>query len=136
MAVVIGHIQYTFVLVRPLYVNIIGENAGEVVFTHEEIVFGQFREGDKVLVIDDVFDTGKTAAAVRRKMDSVGAEMRLACVYWKPEKNITDLAPDYFVKDVGGDWIVFPHEMEGLSDEELARKDPKLAELLISLRDT
>ncbi len=108
----------------------IGENAGEVVFTHEEIVFGLFRKGDKVLVIDDVFDTGKTAAAVRRKMEELGIEMRLACVYWKPQKNTTNLKPDYFVKDVGSEWIVFPHEIDGLTPAEIAEKDPALTSLL------
>ena len=108
----------------------IGENAGEVVFTHGEIVFGQFRKGDKVLVIDDVFDTGKTAAAVRRKMEAIGVEMRLACVYWKLQKNTTSLKPDYFVKDVGSEWIVFPHEIDGLTPAEIAEKDPILASLL------
>ena len=112
----------------------IGENAGEVVFTHGEIVFGLFRKGDKVLVIDDVFDTGKTAAAVRRKMESIGVEMRLACVYWKPQKNTTDLKPDYFVKDVGSEWIVFPHEIDGLTPAEIAEKDPNLASLLSTAR--
>jgi hypoxanthine phosphoribosyltransferase len=108
----------------------VGENPGEVVFTHGDIVFGMFRRGDKILVVDDVFDTGKTAAAVKRKMDEIGVDMRMACVYWKPEKNTTGLAPDYFVKDVGGNWIVFPHEIEGLSPEEVVRKDRTLAGLM------
>ena len=110
----------------------IGENAGEVVFTHGDMVFGTFRNGDRVLVIDDVFDTGKTAAAVKGKMDSIGAEMRLACVYWKPEKNMTSLKPDFYVKDVGQDWIVFPHEIDGLGADEIMEKDPILADLLRS----
>ena len=88
------------------------------------------RPGDKVLVVDDVFDTGKTAKAVSERVAKTGAEMRLACVYWKPEKNRTDMKPDYFVKDVGLDWIVFPHEIEGLTREEIAVKDPLLASLL------
>ena len=108
----------------------IGANPGGVAFTHGEIVFGMLRKGDKVLVVDDVFDTGKTAAAVREKLDAVGAEMRMACVYWKPEKNVTTLKPDYFVKDVGLDWLVFPHEIEGLSRDEIMRKDPLLPTLL------
>jgi len=108
----------------------IGKNAGEVVFTHADIVFGMLRQGDRVLVVDDIFDTGKTAKAVKERLDAVGAEMRMACVYWKPEKNLTDLRPDYFTKDVGSEWIVFPHEIEGLAPEEVAEKDPVLAGLL------
>lgn len=108
----------------------VGENAGEVVFTHADIVFGMLREGDRVLVVDDVFDTGKTAAAVKARLDAIGAEMRMACVYWKPAKNTTDLAPDWFTRDVGAEWIVFPHEIDGLSANEIAEKDPALADLL------
>ena len=110
----------------------IGENAGEVRFTCEEIVFGMFRAGDKVLVVDDVFDTGKTAAAVKRRFDALGVEMRFGAVYYKPEKNVTDIVPDYWVRDVGREWLVFPHEIEGLSEAEIAEKDPLLSELLAS----
>jgi len=108
----------------------IGESTGRVEFTHGDIVFGMFRRGDKVLFVDDVFDSGTTAAAVREKVDAIGAEMRLACVYWKPEKNVTRLRPDYFVRDVGGEWIVFPHEIEGLAPDEIVEKDADLARLL------
>lgn len=108
----------------------IGSNPGGVEFTHGDIVFGMLRKGDRVLIVDDVFDTGKTAAAVKARIDAVGAEMRMACVYWKPQKNVTTLKPDYYVRDVGLDWIVFPHEIEGLTKDEIAVKDPMLAELM------
>jgi len=108
----------------------IGENAGIVKFTHGDLVFGQLRKGDKVLIVDDVFDTGKTAKAVKERVDATGAEMRLACVYWKPGRNTTDLRPDYYYRDVGDEWIVFPHEMEGLEPDELKTKDPVLAQLV------
>ena len=109
----------------------IGSNPGIVEFTHGDIVFGMLRKGDKVLVVDDVFDTGKTAAAVKARIDAVGAEMKMACVYWKPQKNITALQPDWYVKDVGLDWIVFPHEIEGLTPDEVREKDPELAMLMV-----
>ena len=110
----------------------IGENAGDVVFTLGEEIFGMLRPGDKVLVVDDVFDTGKTARAVKSRIDAAGAEMRMACVYWKPEKNKTDMKPDYYTKDVGLEWIVFPHEIEGLTPAEIAEKDSLLASLTLT----
>ena len=88
-----------------------------------------------MLVVDDVFDTGKTALAIKERVEATGAEFRIACVYWKPEKNITNIKPDYFVKDVGNEWIVFPHEIEGLSTLEENEKDPKLAKLLVTARE-
>ena len=108
----------------------IGQNDGKVIFTHGEMIFGMFRKGDKVLFIDDVFDTGKTASAVREEVKKIGAEMRLACVYWKPEKNKSDMKPDYYTKDIGNDWLVFPHEIEGLTSGEIAVKDPVLFDLM------
>ena len=44
----------------------IGQSQTEVVFSHAEDIFASLEPGTKVLVIDDVFDTGRTAAAVRR----------------------------------------------------------------------
>ena len=108
----------------------IAQNEGEVVFHGGEAVFGSVRPGDKVLVVDDVFDTGKTAAAVHAEMRRLGADLRMACVYWKPAMNKTQLKPDYFARDMGDDWIVFPHEIEGLSPADIREKDPLLARLL------
>jgi len=81
--------------------------------------------------VDDVFDTGKTAVAIKSKLEGLGVEMRLACVYWKPGKNTTSLSPDYFAKELDDSWIVFPHEMVGLAKEEILEKDELLAGLVL-----
>lgn len=107
----------------------IGENPGDVVFEHADCVFDSLAPGERVLVVDDVFDTGKTAAAVHGVLGGRGIELRLAAVYWKPDANQTPFEPDYFVRKLPADWIVFPHEMDGLALEELKEKDPFLAEL-------
>ena len=108
----------------------IGSNEGEVVFTLGDEVFGMLGRGERVRFVDDVFDTGKTAEAVCARMAGVDAEMKFACVYWKPGKNRTSLRPDFFAKDIGEDWIVFPHEIDGLSADEIREKSPLLADLL------
>lgn len=108
----------------------IGQNENKVAFLLGDAIFGMFRQGDKVLFIDDVFDTGKTAAAVMEQMKETGADAKIACVYWKPEKNRTTLRPDFIAKDIGTEWIVFPHEIDGLTPEEIATKDPELAALM------
>lgn len=111
------------------YTNI-GENEGQVGFMLGEAIFGMFHSGDRVLFIDDVFDTGKTAAAVMERMRGIGADAKIACVYWKPAKNTTNLVPDYIAKDIGSDWIVFPHEVDGLTPDEIREKDASLAALM------
>lgn len=111
----------------------IGENDGEVKFSFADDAFGSLKVGSRVLVVDDVFDSGKTAVAIREKLRNLpcgAVEMRFAAVYWKPEKNTTDMTPDYCVNKVGNDWLVFPHEIEGLTAAEVAEKDPELAKIL------
>jgi hypoxanthine phosphoribosyltransferase len=107
----------------------LGCNEGEVVFTLAEETFAFFKSGDKVLFVDDVFDTGKTAAAVFKRLEGTLVDAKIACVYSKAVKNTTNITPDFVVKDVGSDWLVFPHEMEDLPLSEIAIKDPLLAEL-------
>ena len=107
----------------------IGQSQTEVVFSHADTVFAALEPGTKVLVVDDVFDTGRTAAAMRKKLAERQCETKIACVYWKPSKNVTDGKPDFHVRELE-DWIVFPHEIEGLTPEEIAQKDPELAALL------
>ena len=46
---------------------------------------------------------------------------------------VTGEEPDFHVRKLD-DWIVFPHEIDGLSDAEVARKDPALAELVARAR--
>ena len=111
----------------------IGENGGGVKFVLGDETFAMLAPGERVLVVDDVFDTGRTAAAIKARLESAGVDLRLAMVYWKPGKNVTTLRPDYFVRDVGNEWIVFPHEIEGLSRDELRRKNPLLADMLATI---
>ena len=108
----------------------IGQTSGCVKFTHGDALFSEIKPGQRVLVVDDVFDTGTTAAAISERLAAIGAEMRFACVYWKRGNNKTTLSPDYFVSDPGDEWIVFPHEIEGLSREQIAEKDPMLEKLI------
>jgi hypoxanthine phosphoribosyltransferase len=108
----------------------IASNDGELQFDGGEEVFSSIAAGDRVLVIDDVFDSGKTAVAVKQRIEQKGAKMRFASVYWKVANNRSELKPDYYVNSRLADWIVFPHEIEGLSEEERLEKDPHLSRLV------
>lgn len=111
----------------------IGCNEGAVQFTLLNEVLAAFNEGEKVLVVDDVFDTGKTAKALFERLEAKGVDSRFACVYFKPKNNSTSMRPYYFVNEMGEEWLVFPHEIEGLSLEEVRQKSSVLAELIDGL---
>ena len=77
----------------------------------------------KVLLVDDVFDTGISIAGVfeafkKRFGDNMPEDIRVATVHYKPERNQTDRKPEYYVKETN-QWIVYPHELEGLTKDEL-----------------
>lgn len=104
--------------------------AQRVVFENAEEVFASVVRGSRVLVVDDVLDSGNTARAMLGRLAPLGADARLATVYWKPNPAQAGLRPDYYVREIS-DWIVFPHELDGLTPEEAGRKDPVLSELLV-----
>ncbi|MCM8558396.1 phosphoribosyltransferase [Sphingomicrobium sediminis] len=89
---------------------------------------------DRLLVIDDVFDTGKSIQAFLEELrarcrHNMPRETRIATVYYKPSRNQTDLKPDYHVHECD-DWLVFPHEICGLSEEEIAAHKPQAETIL------
>lgn len=75
-----------------------------------------------VLVVDDIFDSGSTVRAVREKLLETTDCVRVATLYYRPAHNITDFTPDFYLKETDT-WLVFPHELVGLTPEEIKRKD-------------
>lgn len=107
----------------------IDEKNDKVDFENADTLFDGISPSAKILFVDDVFDSGQTAAAVHKRFSHRIGELKFAAVYWKPTKNTTSITPDYHLKETE-EWIVFPHEMMGLDDEEIAVKNPALHKLL------
>jgi len=64
-------------------------------------------KGKKVLVVDDVADTGESLRLVRSHLGERGAtEIKIATIYYKPW---SVLVPDYYEKETSL-WIIFPWE--------------------------
>lgn len=84
----------------------------------------------RVLVIDDIFDSGHTLAAVREALAPRAAEIRTATLYLRTGHREADRLPDYVLLETDR-WIVFPHELEGLTPDELRQKDPEIADMVL-----
>lgn len=89
---------------------------------------------DRVLIIDDVFDTGNTIVAVidelrRRARDNTPDDIRVAVPWFKPSRNETDIVPDYFLHETA-EWLVFPHELDALTPDETRQVRPALYEIV------
>ncbi len=70
------------------------------------------------LIVDDIFDTGKTIQEVTDDLYKQGAaSVKSACMYYKPGKREVALKPDFFVEEYDG-WVDFAWEkdLEGLLD--------------------
>ncbi|MHC8441370.1 MAG: phosphoribosyltransferase [Candidatus Eutrophobiaceae bacterium] len=91
---------------------------------HEE-----FRACARLLLVDDVFDTGRTFCAVRRciKQRLPHIDLRIATPWSRPANNQTNMAPNYCLRQTR-DWLVFPHELCGLDAAELRSGKPELRE--------
>ncbi len=90
--------------------------------------------GDSLLIVDDVFDSGRSVAALikaikRQSRLNTPGDIRVACPWYKPGKNAVGFEPDYFLHE-SEDWLVFPHELDGLDMDEIARGKSDLAGIL------
>jgi uncharacterized protein len=87
------------------------------------------RPESRVLIVDDIFDSGSTMEKVVEALLPHVREIRVATLFYKEASNVTSLVPDYYQYKTDN-WIVFPHELSGLSMEEIRLKDPFVYELL------
>ncbi|TET20785.1 phosphoribosyltransferase [Candidatus Bathyarchaeota archaeon] len=61
----------------------------------------------KVLVVDEIADTGKSLRLIQSHLKKQGAsEIKIATIYYKPWSVVT---PDYYEKESSA-WVVFPWE--------------------------
>ena len=83
---------------------------------------------NSILIVDDVFDSGRSIASVLERISVLSRRnapeiIRIATVYYKPKKRKVDIVPDYYIHETD-DWLVFPHELEGLTPEEVSASKP------------
>jgi uncharacterized protein len=67
--------------------------------------------GRNVLIVDDVWDSGRTASAVKKKVLLASPEaVSVAVLHYKPTQSVVrDSEPDHYAA-VADDWLVYPWE--------------------------
>ncbi|WP_328189782.1 phosphoribosyltransferase [Marinobacter sp. OP 3.4] len=93
---------------------------------------------DRLLIVDDVFSTGYSIAAVLNRLNrqlkrNMPADTRVATLYQRPGAARAGIAPDYSLHQTE-DWLVFPYEINGLTREEIDTHKPYLGPILDSVR--
>lgn len=87
-----------------------------------------------LLIVDDVYDSGRSIEAViaqlsERTRRNTPESIRVATPWFKPGSNTTERLPDYYLHETDR-WLVFPHEVQGLTDREIARDKPEIHKIM------
>ncbi len=103
-----------------------------------DYIINKVTPDDRLLIVDDVFDTGHTIAAVLEEIRAQARgntpnDMRVAVPWFKPSRNQTELTPDFFVHETDA-WLVFPHELDALEPDEMRRERPDLHDVVMPLK--
>lgn len=132
-------IKTDHIAIRTSYYRTIGKTKRRVQVHGLGYIVDRINQNDGLLIVDDVFDTGNSIDAVFRHLSerarrNMPEDIRVATPWYKPSKNQTDRTPDYFIHETDR-WLVFPHELQGLSIDEIALgKGQQVASILQSVR--
>jgi hypoxanthine phosphoribosyltransferase len=85
--------------------------------THERPVIGHFPAdellgGRRVLVVDEVWETGETMTEVLARLRAAGATPISAVVHYKPGRSRVPGTPDHYAATVD-DWVTYPYKAGG-----------------------
>jgi len=126
------------IAIRTASYHNIDEQASEVQVFSLSYLVKKMSADDSLLIVDDVFDTGRSVDAVIERLKvllrrNFPKDVRIAVPYYKPSRNQTDRAPDYFLHETE-QWLKFPHSLEGLTREEVEKNRPELYDILKSAK--
>jgi hypoxanthine phosphoribosyltransferase len=126
-------VESDHIAIRTSYYSSIGQRNDKVQVYGLSYLIKNLESEDSLLIVDDVFDTGNSINQIIIDIQTAckknTPEVRIATPYFKPAQNKTNRNPDYFLHETDK-WLVFPHELEGLSVEEITNNKPELKALL------
>lgn len=113
--------------IRTSRYNGIGDAEEEVNVTGLGYFFGLVNADSKLLIVDDTSDAGTTVdAVINETHELMGSntprDIRVAVVHDKPNHNKTGRVPDFCLYETDH-WLVYPHEIMGLTEEEIRIKN-------------
>tara|TARA_B100000427_G_scaffold163454_1_gene135876 strand:+ start:700 stop:1266 length:567 start_codon:yes stop_codon:yes gene_type:complete len=121
------------IAIRTSHYRGIDDRNSEVQVYGLNYVIKQVESDDSLLIVDDVHDTGvsieKIVSDLQAACKKNTPEIRVATPYFKPGKNKTTRTPDYHLHETDK-WLVFPHELDGLSIEEIRANKPEISDLI------
>lgn len=85
--------------------------------THDAPVVGHFPDasllaGQRVLVVDEVWETGETMTEILARVRAAGGTAVSAVVHYKPGRSRVGGVPDHWAATVD-DWVTYPYKAGG-----------------------
>ena len=116
------------------YAGHIDERSSDIRIHSMSYLIKNITAEDRLLIVDDVFDTGHTIQAVishlrEKARRNTPLEIKVATPYYKPEKRQVDIMPDYYLHETQA-WLKYPHSLEGLSVQEIKAHRPAIYEII------
>ena len=125
------------IAIRTSHYKGIDERDSQVQVYGLNYIIKQVESEDSLLIVDDVHDTGISIQKIILDLQTAckknTPEIKVATPYFKPMKNKTDRKPDFYLHETEK-WLVFPHELEGLSMDEIIEFKPELSELVKKIK--
>ncbi|MDH3713492.1 MAG: phosphoribosyltransferase family protein [Gammaproteobacteria bacterium] len=133
-------VQSDHISIRTSSYTGIGERTAHVRVHGLSYMIRNVNAEDALLIVDDVYDSGLSIEAIIETIHlkarrNAPQDIRVATAYFKPGNNRTEREPDYYVHNTDN-WLVFPHELDGLSIEEIVENKPGMRALLDELPAT
>ena len=114
-----------------------GKQGKEVQVHGLNYVIKKVESEDSLLIVDDVHDTGLSINQIIKNLNNACKKntpnIKVATPYFKPDKNKTDREPDYYLHKTDK-WLVFPHELEGLTRQEMIDHKPELSDIFQKIK--
>lgn len=121
---------------QPSYQETVAAAGAEIRVHGTQYLLENLNADDSLLLVDDVFSTGKSMEAVIQRLSrhlkrNMPQDVRIATLWDRPSFRESEIDP-HFYQHRTEDWLVFPYEMSGLTIDEIREHKPFLAPYLQS----
>jgi len=132
-------VETDHIAIRTSSYHSIDQQAAHVKVYNLSYLIKKISAEDRLLIVDDVYDTGKSIEAIIDALKNatrlnMPEEVKVAVPYYKPSRNKTDRVPDFYLHETD-QWLKFPHSLEGLTLQEVKDNRPELHDILMSAQN-
>lgn len=127
-------IQADNIAIRTASYSGIDQQARQVQVFDLNYLVKNVQQHDRLLIVDDVFDTGRSIEAIinelqRKARLNTPADIRVAVPYYKPARRQIEREPNFYLYETI-EWLKYPHSLEGLSAAEIQAHRPAIYAIL------